>query len=424
VYTNPADYIFMDILNTNSTHTHGRVQSDQYSREALLMSASAIEDNISVDVSHLALRDMTAKEQALDKLPNDKRVSALIDLWKRSPECKQMDESVTHARLNPKHTAAAIRSLKTQADFSTQFSILAARASKNALRNKLIVKAKLGQTLFLGILVGLIFLQLGDDQRSIQNRNGSLFFLAVNSLFGPAISVLSVFAKEKDVFLREHLGGYYSLPAYLMSKIVVELPYQILFPFMYSVIVYFMIGYQMDAGRFFIFAVIMILINNCGMMVGIFAGSVSNELDVALAVLPLLLLPLMVFSGFFLNSATTPYYFIWVQYLSPIKYGFTAMVLNEYEGMTFTCPTNTTASCFRTGDQVIDSLGFADEGSVALNIGMLILLYGVLLILSYLNLYRIVKNLTKRIRRASPPVGSQDATPGIMSPQRRGSTEA
>lgn len=40
-----------------------------------------------------------------------------------------------------------------------------------------------------------------------------------------------------------------------------------------------------------------------------------------------------VFSGFFVNSATIPPYFSWIQYISPMHYGFIALSLNEFTGL-------------------------------------------------------------------------------------------
>ena len=57
------------------------------------------------------------------------------------------------------------------------------RSWHNSFRNPLIVKAKFGQTLFMALLLGLLYLQLGLDQEDIQNRQGALFFITVNGLF-------------------------------------------------------------------------------------------------------------------------------------------------------------------------------------------------------------------------------------------------
>jgi hypothetical protein len=46
-------------------------------------------------------------------------------------------------------------------------------------RNKLILRGKLGQTIFMALLVGLIYLRIGTGPTSIQGRTGALFFLTV-----------------------------------------------------------------------------------------------------------------------------------------------------------------------------------------------------------------------------------------------------
>lgn len=70
--------------------------------------------------------------------------------------------------------------MKAQASGATQFLLLGKRALINGWRNPLVTKGKLGQTIFFGILVGLIYLRTGNDLESVQDRQGSLFFIVVN----------------------------------------------------------------------------------------------------------------------------------------------------------------------------------------------------------------------------------------------------
>jgi hypothetical protein len=49
------------------------------------------------------------------------------------------------------------------------------------------------------------------------------------------------------------------------------------------------------------------------------------------------LLPLMVFSGFFINIDSIPVWFSWIQYLSPMRYGFVALAQNELDGLPIKC---------------------------------------------------------------------------------------
>ncbi len=53
--------------------------------------------------------------------------------------------------------------------------------------------------------------------------------------------------------------------------------------------------------------------------------------------MPMFLLPLMVFGGFFVNTNSIPVYFSWIQYLSPMRYGFIAAAKNEFSGLAIDC---------------------------------------------------------------------------------------
>jgi len=60
-----------------------------------------------------------------------------------------------------------------------------------------------------------------------------------------------------------------------------------------------------------------------------------------------------------------PPYFIWIEYISFLKYSFRAVVLNEFTNLTFTCTakeeilTPTGKRCpIADGQQVIDQFGF------------------------------------------------------------------
>jgi len=288
-----------------------------------------------------------------------------------------------------------------RAPFQTQFYLLSQRAFKNAWRNKLMVKRRFFQTIFLGVLMGLIFLQLVDDQRGIQDREGSLFFIAVNGMMTSTMGVLSIFAAEKAVFIREYESGLYRLPAYFLSRTVVELPFKIVFPIIGGSLLYWIIGYQDVAVKFLTMILIMLILENCGTALGIFVASFFEDIAIALAIVPMLLMPLMVFSGFIVNSSTSPAFLQWLKYISPMKYAFVALTKNEFTGLDLHCtssqystviignPPVTKMVCpIQTGEQVISLLGFDDQGSIAINIVILAAMYFILLILAYGALWR------------------------------------
>ena len=57
----------------------------------------------------------------------------------------------------------------------------------------------------------------------------------------------------------------------------------------------------------------------------------------AVTLTPVLIIPFMLFAGFFVNQDNIPWFLIEFQYLSIFKYGYQALFLNEYEDLDLKC---------------------------------------------------------------------------------------
>ena len=90
-----------------------------------------------------------------------------------------------------------------------------------------------------------------------------------------------------------------------------------------------MIKLSPTALQFFLFYIITVLINICGNSVGLLLGSVITDAKSVATVTPIVILPFLLFSGYFKNSGNIPAWIGWIQYISPLKYGFAAIAINE-----------------------------------------------------------------------------------------------
>ena len=71
------------------------------------------------------------------------------------------------------------------------------------------------------------------------------------------------------------------------------------------------------------------LINLCGNSLGLLLGSIIQDAQAVSAAVPIVLLPFVLFSGLFKNTGNLPDWLGWIQYVSPLKYGYIALVTNE-----------------------------------------------------------------------------------------------
>lgn len=96
-----------------------------------------------------------------------------------------------------------------------------------------------------------------------------------------------------------------------------------------SLIIYWFVGLSSTPGQFFTFYFIIYLINFCGMSLGLLIGSIVKDARSVSSVTPAIVLPFVLFSGFFKNQSNLSNWIGWIQYISPFKYGFSSFVSNE-----------------------------------------------------------------------------------------------
>lgn len=67
-----------------------------------------------------------------------------------------------------------------------------------------------------------------------------------------------------------------------------------------------------------------------GNSIGFWTGSLFKDAQRSSAMAPVLLMPLMMFSGLYNKLDSIPPWIAWMQYLSPFRYGLHAVLINEY----------------------------------------------------------------------------------------------
>jgi ATP-binding cassette subfamily G (WHITE) protein 1 len=125
------------------------------------------------------------------------------------------------------------------------------------------------------------------------------------------------------------LNHWYSLKAYYLAKTLADIPFQIIFPTVYLVIVYLMTNQPMELDRFAMLLTITICMSLVGQGIGLFFGAAFNiKLAVFLALS--CLIPFMMFSGFNATFDSIPYYLKWLSYVSLFRHSFEGSMLSIY----------------------------------------------------------------------------------------------
>ncbi|CAD8169780.1 unnamed protein product [Paramecium octaurelia] len=221
-----------------------------------------------------------------------------------------------------------------QTSFGFQVKEIFRRGMINVKRDKVLVRGRLVMTIFIGLLIGGIFWTAGSEPgyKGIQSTIGVLFFLVMSSFMGALNPVMVQFPSEREVFLREENSKLYSTAAYFTGKSSVEIPFLFVFPIIQQLICYWMVDLNYKTGDIVVINIIIcIMLGLSGNSFGLMTGCMFSDLKAAAGFLPVVLMPLVIFSGFYANQNMYMDWIGWIQYLSPMKYAFEALVWNEFE---------------------------------------------------------------------------------------------
>nr|QUF59469.1 ATP-binding cassette transporter Abcg-like5 [Brachionus angularis] len=312
--------------------------------------------------------------------------------FEKSNQMAYLNEDLKKANEMPSNPNTKI-SLKNKISYKVnvfvQFIWLLWRSFLATIRDPFSTQIAVVQTIFIAVLLGLIFLRLKYDQSGVQNMNGIMFLFLTNMSFTNMFSVLNTFPAEIPIFLREHQNGMYSVISYYLAKIITDLPKFIVLPFVFITINYWMSNLNNDVGKFFICVGVIILVANTAASFGSLISAAAPSANAALGLSAPILVPLMIFSGFFLNNSTVPDYFIWLRYLSWFNYANELLIINQWDTITnISC---TTVKCaFNNGADVINALQMKKENYgidfmaiCLLLVGFRIITFFILLLKSY-----------------------------------------
>jgi len=65
-------------------------------------------------------------------------------------------------------------------------------------------------------------------------------------------------------------------------------------------------------------------------------GCAFPSIEVTLAVTPVIFVPMIIYSGFFINSDSIPSYVKFIELTSPFRYSLECYAYNDYEGLDYT----------------------------------------------------------------------------------------
>ncbi|KAG9684475.1 putative ABC transporter, partial [Aureobasidium melanogenum] len=194
-----------------------------------------------------------------------------------------------------------------------------------------------------GLIVGSLFYGESLNTSGAFSRGGAIFFsilflgwLQLTELM-KAVSGRAVVARQKEY-------AFYRPSAVSAARVVADLPVILVQVCLFTIIMYFMTGLDVNAGKFWIYFLFVYVNTICITALYRMFASLSPTIDDAVRFSGIALNLLIIYTGYVIPKTQLLgdyIWFGWIYYINPIAYSFEAVLTNEFSGRTMQCaPSN------------------------------------------------------------------------------------
>nr|XP_034179563.1 protein scarlet-like isoform X2 [Osmia lignaria] len=214
----------------------------------------------------------------------------------------------------------------------------------------------------IGLLIASPYLDVAGkamNQGTIQNMQGLLYLVVVETVFTFNYAVFYTFPRELPLLLRDIASGLYGPTPYYISKVVVLLPGAIVQPLLYSGFIFSITGLKGGCLGFIYFALPVVICAISASALGCFLSASFKSVDTAsLFSVPLDFLGLM-FCGIYLHLGHLAPGISWLKYLSQFYYGLEAVSLTQWLLIDdISCSPDPEEPCISSGLGVLEKYGY------------------------------------------------------------------
>ncbi|XP_050347013.1 ATP-binding cassette sub-family G member 1-like isoform X2 [Nymphalis io] len=271
------------------------------------------------------------------------------------------------------------------ANFSQQMCALLHRGYIGALRDVHLTQIRLVCHLIVALLLGALYYGAGAEASRMISNTGCLFFFLLFLYFSNAMPTIHTFPVESTVVLQEHLNKWYYLSTYCATKIIIDLPIQLLCATVFVLPAWYLTSQPLEAHRIGLAWLICVLITILAQTFGLVVGAACG-VKLGLFVIPAANIPMLMFSEFFIPYHEMPSYLQPFASISYFRYAFDALMQTAYGFGRNVLPCHTVFCLFKRPEKYLDYLGLSKDlrtDVLAIVIWIIILKISLMCVLRY-----------------------------------------
>ncbi|TKA56336.1 hypothetical protein B0A49_12974, partial [Cryomyces minteri] len=214
----------------------------------------------------------------------------------------------------------------------------------------------------MALIDGSVFYGTADATQGFFAKGSVLFFaILLNALI--AISEITSLYAQRPIVEKHASYAFYHPATEAIAGIASDIPVKFLLAVAFNIVLYFLAGLRREPSQFFLYFLIVFV--SMFVMSAIFRtmAAVTKTVSQAMALSGVLVLAIVVYTGFVVPLDYMKPWFKWIHYLNPIYYAFEILIANEFHGRDFICSGFVPAYTPLTGDSFVCSVTGAMAGA-------------------------------------------------------------
>ncbi|KZV91188.1 hypothetical protein EXIGLDRAFT_676351 [Exidia glandulosa HHB12029] len=188
----------------------------------------------------------------------------------------------------------------------------------------------------MALIISSVFYNQQPTTASFFSRGALLFYAVLVNAFASALEILTLYG-QRAVVEKHTRYALYRPSAEAAASMLVDMPSKIITSLTINLILYFMTNLRREPGAFFLFLLMSFTCTITMSMIFRTIGSSTRTLSQAMPGSSLMILAMVIYTGFAIPIRDMVPWFRWINYINPIAYAFENLMVNEFHGREFTC---------------------------------------------------------------------------------------
>ncbi|EGC47549.1 ABC transporter [Histoplasma capsulatum var. duboisii H88] len=192
--------------------------------------------------------------------------------------------------------------------------------------------------IIMALVVASMFYNLPNDTSSFFSRGALIFFAIILNALATTLEVMTLW-QQRPVVEKHHKYALYRPSAEAISSIIIDLPAKLCVAIAFNTVLYFIANLRRTPGHYFVFLLFSFSITLTMSNIFRFIASISRTFAQASPPTIVIVLGMVIYTGFTVPLRDMVVWFRWINYINPIGYAFESLMINEFHDRSFPCTT-------------------------------------------------------------------------------------